>query len=47
MSGMDGPADETDSIATIHAALDASVTLLDSPIGARRPLDVEFEICPT
>jgi hypothetical protein len=31
MSGMGGPADETDGIATIHAVLDASVTL-DSPI---------------
>ncbi len=30
MSGMYGPADRTDSIATIHAALDAGVTLLDT-----------------
>src|SRR5262245_4020973 len=30
MSGMYGPADETESIATIHAALDAGVTLLDT-----------------
>ena len=30
MSGMYGPADESESIATIHAALDAGVTLLDS-----------------
>jgi aryl-alcohol dehydrogenase-like predicted oxidoreductase len=30
MSGMYGPADELESIATIHAALDAGVTLLDT-----------------
>jgi aryl-alcohol dehydrogenase-like predicted oxidoreductase len=30
MSGMYGPADETESIATIHAALDAGVALLDT-----------------
>src|SRR6266498_4759210 len=30
MSGTYGPADETESIATIHAALDAGVTLLDT-----------------
>jgi aryl-alcohol dehydrogenase-like predicted oxidoreductase len=30
MSGMYGPADRTESIATIHAALDAGVTLLDT-----------------
>ena len=30
MSGMYGPADEAQSIATIHAALDAGVTLLDT-----------------
>lgn len=30
MSGMYGPADETESIATIHAALDAGITLLDT-----------------
>jgi aryl-alcohol dehydrogenase-like predicted oxidoreductase len=30
MSGMYGPADENESIATIHAALDAGVTLLDT-----------------
>jgi aryl-alcohol dehydrogenase-like predicted oxidoreductase len=30
MSGMYGPSDETESIATIHAALDAGVTLLDT-----------------
>src|SRR5882724_10699066 len=30
MSGMYGPADETESIATIHAALDAGVTLIDT-----------------
>jgi aryl-alcohol dehydrogenase-like predicted oxidoreductase len=30
MSGMYGPADETESVATIHAALDAGVTLLDT-----------------
>jgi aryl-alcohol dehydrogenase-like predicted oxidoreductase len=30
MSGMYGPADETESIGTIHAALDAGVTLLDT-----------------
>jgi aryl-alcohol dehydrogenase-like predicted oxidoreductase len=30
MSGMYGPADRTDSIATIHAALEAGVTLLDT-----------------
>jgi aryl-alcohol dehydrogenase-like predicted oxidoreductase len=30
MSGMYGPADETESIATIHAALDAGMTLLDT-----------------
>ncbi|MGA9866131.1 MAG: aldo/keto reductase [Acetobacteraceae bacterium] len=30
MSGMYGPADRAESIATIHAALDAGITLLDS-----------------
>jgi aryl-alcohol dehydrogenase-like predicted oxidoreductase len=30
MSGMYGPAEETESIATIHAALDAGITLLDT-----------------
>lgn len=30
MSGTYGPADEADSVATIHAALDAGVTLLDT-----------------
>ena len=30
MSGMYGPADEAESIATIHAALDAGITLLDT-----------------
>lgn len=30
MSGMYGPADDAESIATIHAALDAGVTLLDT-----------------
>jgi aryl-alcohol dehydrogenase-like predicted oxidoreductase len=30
MSGMYGPADEHESIATIHAALDAGITLLDT-----------------
>jgi aryl-alcohol dehydrogenase-like predicted oxidoreductase len=30
MSGMYGPADEAESIATIHAALDRGITLLDT-----------------
>ena len=30
MSDLYGPADEAESIATIHAALDAGVTLLDT-----------------
>src|SRR6266545_1575689 len=30
MSGMYGPADDAESIATIHAALDAGITLLDT-----------------
>ncbi len=30
MSGMYGPTDETESIATIHAAMDAGITLLDT-----------------
>ncbi|MFL5260989.1 MAG: aldo/keto reductase, partial [Anaeromyxobacteraceae bacterium] len=30
MSGMYGPSDERESIATLHAALDAGVTLLDT-----------------
>src|SRR3954470_6385925 len=30
MSGMCGPADELESIATIHAALDAGITLIDT-----------------
>src|SRR5689334_501485 len=30
MSGVYGPADEAESIATIHAALDAGVTLIDT-----------------
>ena len=30
MSGMYGPSDRAESIATIHAAMDAGVTLLDT-----------------
>ncbi len=30
MSDLYGPADEVESIATIHAALDAGITLLDT-----------------
>jgi aryl-alcohol dehydrogenase-like predicted oxidoreductase len=30
MSGFYGPADDAESIATIHAALDAGVTLIDT-----------------
>ena len=30
MSGVYGPADEAESIATIHAALDAGINLLDT-----------------
>ena len=30
MSGLYGPADRAESIATIHAALDAGVTLIDT-----------------
>src|SRR3954452_12987470 len=30
MSGMYGPADRAESLATIHAALDAGITLLDT-----------------
>ena len=30
MSGVYGPADEKESVATIHAALDGGVTLLDT-----------------
>jgi len=30
MSGVYGPADETESIATIRAALDAGITLVDT-----------------
>src|SRR5690242_20330938 len=30
MSGVYGPADEDESIATIHAALDAGITLIDT-----------------
>ena len=30
MSGMYGPADDAESVATIHAALDAGVTLFDT-----------------
>ncbi|HSP35826.1 MAG TPA: aldo/keto reductase, partial [Thermoanaerobaculia bacterium] len=30
MSGMYGPADEKESIATIHAAIDAGITLIDT-----------------
>jgi aryl-alcohol dehydrogenase-like predicted oxidoreductase len=30
MSGMYGPADENESVATIHAALDAGISLLDT-----------------
>jgi aryl-alcohol dehydrogenase-like predicted oxidoreductase len=30
MSGVYGPADEDESVATIHAALDGGVTLLDT-----------------
>ena len=30
MSGIYGPADDEESIATIHAALDAGITLLDT-----------------
>ena len=41
MSDFYGPADDTESIATIHAALDAGLTLLDTRISdaARRRLD--------
>jgi aryl-alcohol dehydrogenase-like predicted oxidoreductase len=41
MSDLYGPADDTESIATIHAALDAGLTLLDTRISeaARRRLD--------
>jgi aryl-alcohol dehydrogenase-like predicted oxidoreductase len=40
-SDLYGPADDTESIATIHAALDAGLTLLDTRISeaARRRLD--------
>ena len=30
MSGMYGPSDRSESIATIHAALDAGITLIDT-----------------
>src|SRR6478609_8473022 len=30
MSGMYGPSDEAESIATIHAAMDAGITLMDT-----------------
>ena len=30
MSGMDGPSDRSESIATIHAALDAGIILIDT-----------------
>ena len=30
MSGMYGPADENESVVTIHAALDAGISLLDT-----------------
>jgi aryl-alcohol dehydrogenase-like predicted oxidoreductase len=30
MSGMYGPADERESVATIHAALDQGITMLDT-----------------
>jgi len=30
MSGMYGPADEAESLATIHAAIDAGVNLIDT-----------------
>jgi aryl-alcohol dehydrogenase-like predicted oxidoreductase len=33
MSGIYGPADEAESIATMHAALDAGTTLLDTGPG--------------
>ena len=33
MSDLYGPADDTESIATIHAALDAGITLLDTGDG--------------
>jgi aryl-alcohol dehydrogenase-like predicted oxidoreductase len=32
MSDLYGPADRSESIATLHAALDASITLLDQAI---------------
>lgn len=36
MSDLYGPADEAESLATIHAALDAGVTLLDTrPVSDR------------
>jgi aryl-alcohol dehydrogenase-like predicted oxidoreductase len=40
-SDLYGPADDTEGIATIHAALDAGLTLLDTRIwdAARRRLD--------
>jgi aryl-alcohol dehydrogenase-like predicted oxidoreductase len=40
-SDLYGPADDTERIATIHAALDAGLTLLDTRISekARRRLD--------
>src|SRR5919202_586849 len=40
MSGMYGPADEAESIATIHAAVDAGVTLLDT-VDIYRPARVD------
>ena len=43
MSDLYGPADEAESIATIHAALDAGITLLDTGdfygMGAQRAAD--------
>ena len=39
MSGMYGPADERESIATIHAALDQGITLLDTGDSRLKSLD--------
>jgi aryl-alcohol dehydrogenase-like predicted oxidoreductase len=36
MSDIYGPSDESESIATIHAALDAGITMLDTGEGNRR-----------
>ena len=35
MSGMYGPADRKESLATIHAALDGGISLIETP-GAKR-----------